>query len=127
MKIVSRAAFLAMPAGTVFSKYEPCVFGELMIKTDTIVIADSASGGDFRYTSVADAIDSYSSSDFSDMLFDAEGNGNSMAMDFDIQSRDAEFEPEQLFAVWERADVAGLIVRLQQSLKAGYDIAGGDA
>lgn len=125
MKIISRATFLAMPAGTLFSKYEPCVFGELMIKADTIVMAGSASGGDFRYTSVADAINSYSSSDFSDMLFDAEGNGNSVAMDFEIQSRDAEFEPDQLFAVWERADVAGLIVRLQQALKAGYDIGGG--
>lgn len=35
MRIVDRKTFLAMPIGTVFSKYEPCVFGNLCIKGET--------------------------------------------------------------------------------------------
>ena len=120
MKIVSRATFLAMPAGTVFSKYEPCAFGDLMVKTDTIIIADSPSGGDFRFTSVSDAIDSYSSGDFADKLFDAADHGTSVAMDFHIQARDGDFDPGQLFAVWEKADVLGLIGRLNEAVAAAW-------
>lgn len=40
MRIVSLADFLAMPAGTVFTTYEPIIFGELYIKGDTLSDCD---------------------------------------------------------------------------------------
>jgi hypothetical protein len=36
MKIVNGAAFLALPAEALFSKYEPFFFGELMIKGESL-------------------------------------------------------------------------------------------
>ena len=35
MKIVDYRTFVRMPAGTIFASYEPCVFGDFQIKTDT--------------------------------------------------------------------------------------------
>ena len=34
MRIITRKQMLNMPAGTVYSYYEPCVFRELEIKAD---------------------------------------------------------------------------------------------
>lgn len=112
MKIINRTAFLAMPDGTVFSKYEPCVFGELLIKGKSL----DGGSGDFCYQSIVDAIASTGSGDFGDKLFDAEENGTSLPMDFDCQGRDGTFEMDQLFAVFEPRDVRQLIERLEQAL-----------
>jgi hypothetical protein len=37
-------------------------------------------------------------------------------MDFEYEGRDGLFEEGQLFAVWEKADVASLIERLRRCL-----------
>lgn len=50
----------------------------------------------------------------------AEIEGKPFALHFRTFCRDGEFDPDQLFAVWERDDVAGLIARLQQALSEGY-------
>jgi hypothetical protein len=112
MKIINRPAFLKLPAGTVYSKWEPCVFGELLIKGDTLPTAP-----DWFYQSIADAIDHTGSSDFSDKLFAAAETGESLRMDFACEGRDGCFESDdQMFAVWERADVEALIARLSATL-----------
>lgn len=109
MKIVNRPEFLKLPPGTVYSKWEPCVFGELLIKGDTL-----PNGNDWFYQSIADAIDHTGSSDFSDKLFEAAETGKSLPMDFACEGRDGCFESdEQMFAVWERADVEALVERLK--------------
>jgi hypothetical protein len=109
MKIVNRQHFLALPPNTLFSKYTPCVFGPLEIKGETW-----AHCNDFLSQQVADAIACSGSEDFSAKLEDAQELGASVAMDFNCLGRDGCFDEDQLFAVWESADVASLIDRLQQ-------------
>lgn len=109
MKIVDHKAFLSMPAGTVFSKYEPCFFGPIAIKGDT-----TAGGIDFFVQEIDNAVACDSSTQQFEILETAERTGSSVALDFSCEGRDGLFEPEQLFAVWEKVDVEALIVRLQQ-------------
>lgn len=117
MKIVTRAEFLKLPIGTVFSKYEPCNFGDLMIKGATIYregMKDPAH--DFYYQSIADSIDCV---DFTatmcerkpDQVFD---------FDFECEGRDGLFERDQLFAVWSTKDVWQLTERLQVAAANAY-------
>lgn len=111
MKIVNRKEFLAMPAGTVYSKYTPFIFDDLSIKGDTW-------SNDFLCQSLSDAFWWLSSEEYIEGLQRAENAGESLVMDFDCESRDGLFDEQQLFAVWERSDVEGLIARLQLALKA---------
>lgn len=118
MRIVDRKTFIAMPAGVVFSKYEPCVFGDLMIKGDSIT---QEFGDDFFYQDINAAIDCCSSEHFADLLFAAREDGASVPMTFDVQGRDGLFDKAQLFAVWEAGDVAKLLSRLVRALEdIGY-------
>jgi hypothetical protein len=111
MKIVDRKTFLALPEWTVFSKYTPCIFGELQIKGSTL-----KSSGDFCAYSITSAIDRDSSEDFFDKLERMEKNGEAVPMDFDSGGRDGCFDLDQLFAVWDEQDVRKLIGRLEQSI-----------
>ena len=114
MRIVTRAEFLAMPAGTVFAKYEPCVFELMQIKGKSLIFDDG--GGDYCYQDIIDAIDSTGSGDSMDKLEMAEKEGVSLAMNFHCQGRDGCYDKDQLFAVLEHADVEALIERLKQAL-----------
>lgn len=116
MKIIDRTAFLAMPAGTLFSKYAPCYFENLSIKEGTLV-SRSDLRDDFLAQPISDAIEHGGSEDFSDKLCAAQVGGVSLAMDFQSLMRDGCFDNDQLFAVWERADVEALIARLQETLE----------
>lgn len=110
MKIVDRKTFLAMPPDTLYSKYEPCFFGDLEIKGYT------AGTNDFVTQQIVDAVRCNDSNEFFDILLDAQKTGASFAMDFDCASRDGLFDDAELFAVWEQADVIALIRRLIQLL-----------
>lgn len=114
MRIVGRKAFLEMPAGTVYAKYAPCAFEELFIKGDTIVHDERAI--DWFYQDIVGAIEARDSGDLMDELELARTAGKSLRMDFETQGRDGCFEEEQLFAVWERADVEALLKRLHRTL-----------
>jgi len=109
MRIVDRKTFLALPEGTVFSKYEPCVFESLCIKGETW-------GNDFLVQYIDSALDVQNCGEFSEKLEASKENGSSVSMDFDCMSRDGCFDDDQLFAVWERSDVEALITRLAQAL-----------
>jgi len=109
MRVVNRSVFLSLPAGTIFCKFEPLIFGDLLIKGET-------SSNDFMYQSIADAVDYENTDHFVDLMDKAAKDGASVAMDFDCQSRDGLFDDNQLFAIWERQDVEGLIARLQKAL-----------
>jgi len=109
MRIIDRKTFLEQPPGTVYAKYEPCFFGPLLIKGDSLP-------NDFGYQQIADAIDCTGSGDFADKLFFAQENGESIPMDFDCQGRDGLFDDDQLFAVFDRVDVEQLIARLKDAL-----------
>lgn len=111
MRIVNLEQFIAMPPGTVFAKYRPCVFEDLCIKGDSI-----AETRDFFYQQIVDSLDCSGSDEWSKMLFESEETGKSLPMDFSTEGRDGCFDPAQLFAVWERADVEALIARLKATL-----------
>lgn len=113
MKIINREQFLALPSGTLFSKYRPCVFEELSIKGDT-------RSNDFLVQQIADAVDASNSEEFSNILFGAAEDGSSFNLDLDCMGRDGCFDDDQLFAVWERKDVEKLADRLRQALSEGY-------
>lgn len=113
MRIVDRATFLTLSKGTVYAKYEPCWFGDLDIKDDTLSLV---APGDWFYQDIVNAIDSTGGFDFAEQLDDSLANGSSVRMDFDGLGRDGLFEADQLFAVWEPQDVRGLIHRLHRAL-----------
>jgi hypothetical protein len=106
MKIVTREKFLKMPEGTLYSKYEPCVFGELCIKGESWEV-------DFLYQDIVSSVECSGSDEFFGILDTAEETGCSFDMDLDCQGRDGLYDMEQLFAVWETKDVVQLISRLQ--------------
>ncbi|RWF33754.1 hypothetical protein [Mesorhizobium sp.] len=114
MKIVDRKTFLAMPAGVLFCKFKPYIFGEVSIKTGTV-------GNDFVVQDIAGwfegAHDTFSYIDGIDAMIE---KGVSYPMDYDCDSRDGLFDEDQLFAVWERTDMERLIARLQKALVDGY-------
>jgi hypothetical protein len=109
MKIVNREDFLKLRAGTLYSKYELCNFGDLLIKGGSLE-------NDWCFQQIADAIEAGDTGEFVDSLAKAKETGESVKMDFDCMGRDGMFEEDQLFAVWEDADVRGLIKRLEETI-----------
>jgi len=112
MRIVDLDTFRALPNGTLFMKYEPCCFGNLGVKVETL-------NGDFLFESITDGIDASGSDEMFDKLFAAEKDSTlSLKMDFNATDRDGLFEADQLFAVYEKEDVVGLIDKLNECLAA---------
>jgi hypothetical protein len=107
MKIINLKEFLKLPPGAVFMKYTPSIFSDLMVKKETI-------GNDFIYEDIQTGIESDSSGDEMDILFEAEETGKSIKMTCNTSARDGCFEDDQLFAVYEDEDIKGLIFKLTQ-------------
>lgn len=117
MRIINRTEFLALPPNTLFSKYEPSVFGDLCIKME------STDYNDFYEQRLKDAIDT-GDSYFHEVLDSAQQSQTSIPMDLDCMGRDGLFEDDQLFAVWEPEDVRALIARLSLCLPRGEELEG---
>jgi hypothetical protein len=113
MRIINREKFSALPAGVLFSKYEPYIFGDLMIKGESISGRDGHFI-DFFVQQITDAVACDDSGEFVDILDRAEKMGESFALDLDYQGRDGCLDEDQLFAVWEADDLQQLIARLQK-------------
>ena len=109
MKIINRKEFLEMPKGTVYSKFEPCIFGDICIKEESLE-------NDWFYQDIVDAIDVNDSGEFGEVLCRAEKTRESIPMDFYCISRDGLFDNDQLFSVWEKKDVVALIERLRHTI-----------
>lgn len=119
MRIVKRPAFLSLPAGVVFSTYEPCVFGELMLKGDTI-------GNDFYCASLVGAVAWSTSGDIYERCDAMEREGSSFPADFESFGRDGSFAPgTQLYAIYEPADIQRLIATLQRGPMLGPAVSAG--
>jgi hypothetical protein len=118
MRLVDLPTFLAMPAGTVYAKYEPCVFGELAIKDDSVPASDPVTWY------LQDLIPWFEGCNESMGYFDAlesmQRGEETPPLDYDITSKDGLYEREQLFAVFERRDVEALVARLSRALNDGY-------
>lgn len=115
MKIIDRKTFLAMPAETLYAKYEPCIFHGMMIKGDTIIGFDGEPI-DWFYQQLVDALKSSDCGEWGALLDESQSTGKSIPMNFEMQSRDGCFEDDQLFAVFEPQDVHALITRLQRCI-----------
>ena len=100
-----------MKAGTVYSKYEPCVFHGLYVKADE----PGNYKDDWLYDDLIGAINADSSEDFTDKC-EAMERGESVKMDFEQTGRDGLFDNNQLYAIYETDDIKELINRLSKSL-----------
>lgn len=111
MRIVNRKDFLALPVGTIFSKYEPCIFEGLCIKEESRFfdgLDDGCCHDDFYFISIDDSIFGADSGDRIDRLTKMEKQGTSYPVELDLIGRDALFEKDQLFAIWEKQDLIEL-------------------
>ncbi len=111
MKILTRKQFMEMPAGTVYSYYEPCIFHGLIVKDSE----PKEQGPDFVVSGIIGAIECNNSDEFIDKCHEME-QGGSVPMDFEYSGREGMFDDKQLFAVYEKADVEKLIKRLQDTI-----------
>ena len=113
MKIVNRKEFLKLPENTVYTEYEPCVFGPLRIKMQTLP------SNDWGEQALVDAIECSDGGDFIDQLELARLKGASLKMDFNCCGRNGCFGPEnELFVVLESEDIKQLLERLRECLGA---------
>lgn len=110
MKIVTRKGLMELRKGTVFSLYRPCVFDCLSIKD-----SPPGWGDDFLVCDLVGAVEHHDSDDLIEKL-DKMERGESFPADFESCGRDGCFDNDQLYAVYERADVEKLIKRLQETL-----------
>lgn len=97
-----------MPVGTLYARYQPCCFDALMIKGESIDIDW------YEQQLIGDFTDSDGSEDFL-RICDEMQAGESHTVDFAIQGREALFDDEQLYAVFEPDDLDNLIKRLQMA------------
>ena len=112
MKIVDLQTFLSMPEGTVYSRYEPCIFTGLEVKAS----APGEMEHDWGYDDLIIPIDADDSGDYSEKCSIAEA-GVSVALDFyNSTGRDGLFNDEALFAVMEPDEIRALIAKLASSL-----------
>jgi len=110
MKIINREEFLKLPSGTLFSEYKPCSFYGLLIKYD------SCGYNDYYENELIGNIEMNSSEDFIDKLVIAEKERTSLKLDFDICGRNGMYDDNQLYAVYEKEDIKGLINVLKQCI-----------
>lgn len=109
MKIVNLEEFVALPPGTLYHEYEPCVTGPLCVKYDTL------SRNEWVVQTVGE-IKSSGSHDLFDRLREMEDAGASFPIEFDGASRNGMFPNKGLFLVYETADVRSLIEHLEVCL-----------
>jgi len=102
MRIVSREELMRLPAGTVFSYYEPCVFNGLYIKSSEV-----NDKPDFYIQELIGAVKS-DGGDFFDKCRLME-KGESLPVDFEIMSREGLFDDSLLYGIYEKEDIKKLI------------------
>ena len=114
MKIINLESFKKMPKGTVFSKYAPTCFKELLIKDETI-------GDDFFYQNMIGNIECEPGFDLANKCNQMEESQDvSFPLDFDNIKKETGpygYEKNRLFAIYEKKDVKGMIKRLREALK----------
>lgn len=112
MVIVNFHDFIRMPAGTVYAPYEPCVFGDFAIKTDTGYEVIGCDGK--RYWDFLGSMPLYPSFTDDDLAFDKGTYETDMCV---YDTTGCDFEEEELFAVLEPHEVKRLINALHWALK----------
>ncbi len=108
-KIIDRKAFLNMPANTIYREYAPHIMGDVMIKGDSL-------DNDFW----AQDLDNTKTDDLCGMIEMLE-SGN-VEFDLDCESRDAMFNDDQLYLIYEKKDVEQLFNRIAECLFVFGDV-----
>ena len=101
MKIYNRQDFLKLPPGVVYCSGRPYAFGTLSVKADTLGTNDFVRLG-------LGWIDSYDSGQAGERLDEMLATGASYPMD-ECYGRDGGFDDEEVFLVFEAADLRKLI------------------
>lgn len=115
MRIVDWKTFITLPYGAVFAKYEPTVLGSLMVKGDVVHHGDTPA--DFFCLDLATCFaDPCAKLGYEETLEAAARDGVSIRLDFEKWSRDATFNEDQLFAIYEPDDLRDMINVLKWSL-----------
>lgn len=112
MKIVNLEQFLQLPAGSVYAKFEPVIFGDLYVKEGSIGNVDWVCAPFI-------AVDDEEKDEYY-ITNESYAEGTSFKLDVNWTCRDGLYEKNQLFAVYEKEDVEQLITKLQDSLSRAY-------
>lgn len=108
MKIVDRKTFLSLPSGILFQKFEPFIFGDLLIKKESYL-----EDNDFNYISFNNFKEVYRTQEFFDILSEMLYENKSYLIDFDCIARDGLYTTDEFYAIWEKEDIINLINVLQ--------------
>ena len=112
MKIVDRKTFLKLPPGTLYAKYSSLgCWGDLAIKMDSTQYDDW-----YQYSLLNGWGGIDNSDEFMDKVRRAERGETELKNDLECESRDGFFEEDQLFVVYDKADIEQLISKLQELL-----------
>ena len=107
MRIVDYDTFVKLPIGTMYCETEPCVFGEIKIKDETI-----NEGNDWFYQNFQNNIECENGFDESyNKLLEEE-----VSLDFNITERDSMFDYNRKFAIYSQKDIQDMINKLQSIL-----------
>lgn len=106
MRILTHAAFVKLPAGTIASEYKPRVFSAPFVKGDTLNPGPEAC--DFWRSDLLGEIDWHDSDDHGAKLELMETEDVPLTFGYP-QTREGWCSPDTLYAVWSGADVQNLI------------------
>ena len=112
MKIINLSEFRKLPPGTIFSKYQPCIFDGPMCKQETAEI-------DFFFETILNDVENDSTGEFIEKCAEME-KGKSHKLEVDALERDGMFDKCQLFAVYEKEDIEQLINKLKKCITEAY-------
>jgi hypothetical protein len=117
VRIVTREQLMAEPIGTLYCHYEPRVFGQILIKGETLWPEEEGYSGDWYEQQLVELGDSR---EMDEKLTSAEDHGKPFDLEFDLPCRDGEFDHDQLYAIFEEKDHQELLNRLFQAYKDAY-------
>ena len=124
MRIVGKQEFLKLPAGTLFSKFRPYVFGPLTMKCS----GDDEHGDDWKYAQHWEqelggcVLMEHDTEDWLENI-DRGIAGESVPTDFTESGTKTYAEPDQMFAVWEPEDFEKFLWSLTSMLQTVADAA----
>jgi hypothetical protein len=107
MIIVSYEEFIKLPSGTMYCETEPCIFGDIRVKGDTI-----NDRKDWYYQSFQDNLDY--DNDFAESYDKC--LVEEVSLDFDTLQRDGMFDYDRAFAIYSKEDIRQFIKALEKLL-----------
>jgi hypothetical protein len=117
MKIVDYNTFTNMPKGTIYSVYEPCYFSNPKIKHDVISHEKDGFINDWFYQELINNPDWDEAPEYGiESVCKELENGKSIKPDFNCITRDAMFDYDRKFLIYEKEDIQLFIDKLQSLL-----------